>query len=48
MIERMIFHLENEQTLYFPDHENLTIITNTSEIGKTIFTEWMTTNRKHP
>ena len=43
-VERLIFHLPNEQNVTFRDSENLESVANRFDIQKTMFTQWMETN----
>ncbi|KAJ1288125.1 hypothetical protein BS78_02G065900 [Paspalum vaginatum] len=44
-VQRLQFHLENEQVVVFPDSTDLEQIVYKPGIETTIFTEWMTANR---
>ncbi|WVZ49780.1 hypothetical protein U9M48_001109 [Paspalum notatum var. saurae] len=46
-VQRLQFHLENEQMVVFPDSSDLEKIVYRPGIEKSIFTEWMTVNRLH-
>ncbi|WVZ59187.1 hypothetical protein U9M48_009374 [Paspalum notatum var. saurae] len=46
-VQRLRFHLENEQQVIFPDSTNLEEIIELPGCGATMFTEWMETNKKH-
>lgn len=46
-VQRLQFHLENEQVVVFPDSTDLEKIVYHPGIEKTMFTEWMTANRLH-
>ncbi|CAL4917033.1 unnamed protein product [Urochloa decumbens] len=46
-VERLRFHMENEQEVIFPDSTNLEDIMKRPGSGVTMFTEWMETNKKH-
>jgi hypothetical protein len=43
-VERLNFHLENEQPIVFDDSDYLDNVLNQPNIKRTKFTEWMTTN----
>jgi hypothetical protein len=47
-VERLNFHLKNEQQVIFPDNENIENIVRKEEIKTTKFTEWMEANKKYP
>lgn len=44
-VERLPFHLENEQQVIFPDSADLRKIVRKERIGVTKFTQWMETNK---
>ena len=44
-IERVTFHLENEQQVIFSDSTDLTKIVRKERVGITKFTQWMETNK---
>ncbi|KAJ1295317.1 hypothetical protein BS78_01G215000 [Paspalum vaginatum] len=46
-VQRLRFHLENEQQVIFPDSTNLEEIIELPGCGATMFTKWMETNKKH-
>lgn len=46
-VERLPFHLENEQQVIFPDSTDLTEIVRREAFRKTKFTEWMEANKKY-
>lgn len=46
-VQRLQFHLENEQVVVFPDSTDLEKIVYRPGVEKTMFTEWMTANRLH-
>lgn len=46
-VQRLRFHLENEQQVIFPDSTNLEEIVKLPGSAVTMFTEWMKTNKKH-
>jgi hypothetical protein len=46
-VERLNFHLENEQQVIFPDNENIENIVRKG-VRTTKFTEWMEANKKYP
>jgi hypothetical protein len=46
-VQRLRFHVENEQQVIFPDSTNLEEIVKLPGSAVTMFTEWMETNKKH-
>ena len=44
-VERLQYHLENQQVVVFNDNDNLSSVLNRPGVNKTMFTEWFTTNR---
>jgi hypothetical protein len=46
-VQRLQFHLQNEQVVVFPDSTDLEKIVYRPGIEKSIFTQWMTANRMH-
>lgn len=44
-VERLSFHLPEQQTIYFPEGITINSILNRPGIEKTMFTEWMSINR---
>jgi hypothetical protein len=47
-VERLNFHLENEQQVIFPDSTDIEKIVRKRRNKKTKFTEWMEANKKYP
>ncbi|KAL7222847.1 hypothetical protein ACSBR1_024525 [Camellia fascicularis] len=46
-IERLTFHLTNEQPIVFQDYDDLDAIWNRVDLQQTMFTQWMLTNKIH-
>jgi hypothetical protein len=47
-VERLSFHLEDEQTVVYEDHEELQDVLNKPSIHKTKFLAWFDANKKYP
>ncbi|KAJ1257558.1 hypothetical protein BS78_10G005300 [Paspalum vaginatum] len=46
-VERLNFHLEDEQQVVFPDSTDITKIVNRKGVKETKFTQWMEANKQH-
>ena len=46
-VERLNFHLENEQQVIFPDSTDIRSIVRREGVKETKFTEWMEANKQH-
>ena len=46
-VERLNFHLENEQQVIFPDSTDVRKILRRKGVKETKFTQWMETNKQH-
>ncbi|XP_038701878.1 uncharacterized protein LOC119998611 [Tripterygium wilfordii] len=46
-VERLSFHLPNQQNIIFQDGSVLEDVVDNDRVGKTIFTEWMVCNQRH-
>ena len=47
LVERLNYHLENEQSVLYEDHERLEDVLNKSKIHKTKFLAWMEANKMY-
>jgi hypothetical protein len=47
-VERLNFHIENEQQVVFPDSTDIEKIVRKEGIQRTKFTEWMEANKRYP
>jgi hypothetical protein len=47
-VERLNYHLENEQQVVFHDNASIENIVRKEGVRQTKFTEWMEANKKYP
>ncbi|OMO89364.1 DNA helicase PIF1, ATP-dependent [Corchorus olitorius] len=47
-VQRLLIHLPDQQYVYFHDRQSLQKVLARPQVGKTMFTEWMATNKKFP
>ncbi|PIA50768.1 hypothetical protein AQUCO_01200187v1 [Aquilegia coerulea] len=46
-VQRLVYHLEDEQTIIFHDDDDLVDVVNRTNVEKTMFTEWFEINKHH-
>lgn len=47
-VERLSFHLPNEQNVIFSDYEPIDAVINRASVGETMFLAWFEANKKYP
>ena len=47
-VERLYFHLENQQSVYWKDSQQIGSVLSKSTIKESMFTTWMDSNKIYP